>query len=347
MQANTEYDFGIINWWWGDDHGAILTAYALQQFVKQCGYSSQLMKCWRHYSEEQRRNGISDKFSNRHLSVTDEVYNTYEDIYSEENNRKLNAKFKGFITGSDQVFRAEWTPDSWFLTFVHGRGKIAAAASFGNDTFYCPDASRRERLRESVQTFDFISIREDDGVRLCREVFDSDAVHLLDPVFLVDRAKYDELSDMAAKKEKKQAYIFCYIRDRTEENTCMIDRMAEKYNLETIFCTPDMEVEEFLYYMKNSSFVITDSYHGLCFAAIYEKNYLCILNTLRGKSRFESLQRQIGLPQDSFVEEGRADQVSEIPVNDYKAVRAKMDAEKKYGREWLRNALDTVYNRYK
>lgn len=34
FMGNIRADFGIINFWWCDDHGAILTAFALQQFLK-------------------------------------------------------------------------------------------------------------------------------------------------------------------------------------------------------------------------------------------------------------------------------------------------------------------------
>ena len=36
-------DCGIINYWYTNDHGAILTAFALQQFLKKNGYTSKLI----------------------------------------------------------------------------------------------------------------------------------------------------------------------------------------------------------------------------------------------------------------------------------------------------------------
>ena len=40
MKKDVKADFGIINFWWCDDHGAILTAFALQQFLRKEGFSS-------------------------------------------------------------------------------------------------------------------------------------------------------------------------------------------------------------------------------------------------------------------------------------------------------------------
>ena len=34
----------IVNYWWSDGHGAVLTAVALAEIVRQCGYTPWLIK---------------------------------------------------------------------------------------------------------------------------------------------------------------------------------------------------------------------------------------------------------------------------------------------------------------
>ena len=242
-------DFAIINWWWADDHGAILTAYALQQFITECGYSSELLKCWKNYSEEKRKQGISNKFSSKYMSISDEEYSTYQDLFEKSNNEKIMSKYVAFITGSDQVFRAEWVPDSWFLTFVNGKGKIALSASFGKNDFTCPDSNRYNRIRKSIESFDFLSVREDEGVSLCKRYFNREALWLLDPVFLVDDILYHNLADTIAINGSD--YIFCYVRDINTNVTSMINRIADEHKCQPVYCSESMEIEEFLFYIKH------------------------------------------------------------------------------------------------
>ena len=337
-------DFAIINWWWADDHGAILTAYALQQFITECGYSSELLKCWKNYSEEKRKQGISNKFSSKYMSISDEEYSTYQDLFEKSNNEKIMSKYVAFITGSDQVFRAEWVPDSWFLTFVNGKGKIALSASFGKNDFTCPDSNRYKRIRKSIESFDFLSVREDEGVSLCKRYFNREALWLLDPVFLVDDILYHNLADTIAINGSD--YIFCYVRDINTNVTSMINRIADEHKCQPVYCSESMEIEEFLFYIKHSKMIITDSYHGLCFSIIFNKDFLCILNVLRGKSRFESLARQLGLPHKNFVEEKDITLINNLKTINYYPIIQTLNANRTKDRELLKKVLCDIYKKY-
>lgn len=344
QKANAGSDFAIINWWWADDHGAILTAYALQQFISECGYSSELLKCWCSYSEEKRLNGISNRFSSKYMNISDKVYSTYTDLFEPNNNLELNNKYTAFITGSDQVFRAEWVPDSWFLTFVNGKGKIAAAASFGTNEFNCPDTDRYNRIRSSIRSFDYLSVREDDGIMLCKKHFDTQAKHILDPVFLPDVNIYNRIID---SKTEQGNYIFCYIRDINDNITAMINRIAKKYSLDVIYCSENMDVDQFILYLSKSQYVITDSYHGLCFSIIYNKTYLCVLNQMRGKSRFESLSRQLHLPDTNFLNDNEIQNRNSIKKIDYEQIQVLLNKNIEFSRQSLKKALEDTYNKYK
>ena len=40
---------------------------------------------------------------------------------------------------------------------------------------------------------------------------------------------------------------------------------------------------------RDSTYVVTDSFHGTVFSIIFEKDFKCIYNETRGAARFESL----------------------------------------------------------
>ncbi len=57
----------------------------------------------------------------------------------------------------------------------------------------------------------------------------------------------------------------------------------------------NIEMEDWLKYIKNAELVVTDSFHKTCFSIIFEKQFICIGNALRGHSRFSTLLDVSGL----------------------------------------------------
>ena len=344
MMRNIRADFGIINFWWCDDHGAILTAFALQQFLKKEGYSSELLKCSKDYDENKRKGGISELFERQYMKSSSKIYKTYNDIFEPNNNLQLNSDYIGFITGSDQVFRPDYVPDSWYLTFVSGKGKIAASASFGTDEFICNDTARVERISRSLKTFDYLSVREDSGVKICRNKFNIDAYQMIDPVFILEKEIYQEIIHKSKLTEDND-YIFCYIRDLTPDIEKMVDNIKISSKCKVVWCVETMPIEDFLYNISNCRYVITDSYHGMCFSIIFNKDYLCIKNLIRGRARFDSLQKQLGLSDINFISEN--EDIDKIPQIDYRHINEKLSLLVDEGSKWLKNAVDKTYRKYR
>ena len=56
----------------------------------------------------------------------------------------------------------------------------------------------------------------------------------------------------------------------------------EKLNLENV--VEGLETQDWLYYLKHSEFVITDSCHGASFALVFQRPFVCIGN--RGRAIF-------------------------------------------------------------
>ena len=101
-----------------------------------------------------------------------------------------------------------------------------------------------------------------------------------------------------------------------------------------------LQEEEWLWYIKHSDFVITDSFHGTCMAVLFHKPFIAIGNPERGTSRFESLLGSLDL-NGRYVE--RAEQILEKPelleTVDYKKVDEILEKERVCSRNWLKEAL--------
>lgn len=319
-------DCAIINYWYTNDHGAILTAFALQQFLLQNGYTSKLINLApRHYN---RKDGISQKFELNHLDSTYEPYGA-------DTLPKLNGNFRYFLVGSDQVFRCEWVTDDWFLRFVDDDSyKIAIAASFGTDTInVSPD--RQKQLRFLINRFNNVSVRENTGVNLCRKLGFHGAEWILDPVFLIDKEVYERIAKRNTAMGKT---CFCYVRDMSEPIRRQISAYADEKKLDVVFCDEKDTIEEFLGNIMDCDTFITDSYHGLCFGIIFNKAVYCYKNKKRGNSRFESLENQIKLPKDLFIRSFEED-IARKQKLDFEEVDRMLRVEREKSTAWILNTL--------
>ena len=91
---------------------------------------------------------------------------------------------------------------------------------------------------------------------------------------------------------------------------------------------------------KNIYQLSTDSFHGVCFAILFNKPFICLANMARGYSRFKSLFKLFGL-EDRCVfsceeAEGRAELLHDI---DYARVNRILAGERERSLKWLKNAL--------
>ena len=190
---------GILNFWNTNNYGALLTCYALQQTIKSMGYNVSIIN-FRPWAD-----GLSSMFSSSYLNITDK-YTTYNELV------KLNNYINTFIVGSDQVWRYKYSwhlgKTIYYLDFASPDSKkISCAASFGQDYFE-GSVEDISRIKYYLNKFDYISVREDSGVDLCKSIFGVNATHILDPVFFLDSTEYDILIKKSNLNEKK---FYCYI----------------------------------------------------------------------------------------------------------------------------------------
>ena len=155
--------------------------------------------------------------------------------------------------------------------------------------------------KKLITNFDAISVREDSGVKICKEEFDVDAIQVLDPTLLLKKEDYLSLIDQNEKSVNSGELLY-YILDETDKKKQIIKQIANKLGLHPFSINEETEnpvipfdwriqppVEEWLQGFSNAKFVITDSFHACVFSIIFNKPFICIGNKQRGLSRFHSL----------------------------------------------------------
>lgn len=316
------------------NYGGMLQAYALQSFLQQYGHNvivinrvypncksliiilfrlvaivKSLFRRW-FLGKKQYIivNPLSPSFRTTwngldHLPFIDERFVLSPKITNSTLLRKYvnKTKFDCIIVGSDQVWRPRYSPclTDYFLKPVIDNAhckKIAYAASFGVDLWeFTPEQTCE--CAELVKKFDAISVREISGVKLCKEKFNIDAQHLLDPTMLLDEKDYINLFQ---EKAVNSGNLFCYILDNNPEIERIIKNIVNEgyvpYTISTeVIPTSENpypvqpSVEEWLRSVYDAELVLTDSFHACVFAIIFSKPFVVLGNKKRGYARFESL----------------------------------------------------------
>ncbi len=256
-----------------------------------------------------------------------------------------------FLCGSDQIWSPLLYNPVMFLAFCPpGTPKIAYAPSFGVSSL----GDKKALIAAHVSDFRRISVREEVGVRMLREAAGrDDIVRMPDPVFLHDRKFWTQLSRDGRSAEGP--YILCYFLGKNAVPTNFLKRLSQTTGLPPILIAmhgnpidfPGEKIaaaspEDFLALIRDAAFVCTDSFHCTAFSILFHKKFFTckrFANDDKGSqnSRILELLDEYGLS-DRLIDDETACDLSEI---DCDRIQAHLDAMRKLGEDWLREALES------
>lgn len=245
------------------------------------------------------------------------------------------------IVGSDQVWRWSYIKryiyEDYFLRDLNSNvKKIAYAASFGINNWEAPD--KVDEIKKCLKDFKCISVRESSGIGICKDVFGVENVeHVLDPTILIGK----EFFHRACKGvEKKNIGIFSYILDINDEKKNIIESLRKKFvdnkNI-SIGLNGDISIEEWISNFRDASIIITDSFHGMIFSLIFEKNFYVIPNQSRGVDRFDSMLSILNLDDRKIKNSSDINFENSI---DYRTVNKKVSEIREVSKNFILNALN-------
>ena len=358
-----KYDIGVIGLWFGENYGSILTYYGLNQVLKNKLGLSVLMINNPLGNAKTFPNAYPEKFGARYYNISP--------VLPLRRLSELNRQCDAFLVGSDQLWNywlSKRYGQTYFLDFAdNSKKKIAYGTSFGGDNYNGPIKDKFVSL-ENFKHFDHISVREDSGIGVFKNTFGMDVVKVCDPVFLCDTDAFAELADKNEIEYKPESYVFAYILDPTPEKRDVLRAAAKKFGKKVVvFLDEPMKIFEenkarfefspedeeniivkatvhadvWLKHLKDSAFVITDSYHGCCFASLFKRSFVVMKNHKRGGGRFHSTLSMFAL------EDRIAEQPGDIMTNedkffgsvDYKDYDTYLAKTREFSFNWLKNAI--------
>lgn len=220
--------------------------------------------------------------------------------------------FDYYVVGSDQIWNPKFFKDMYInmLSFTSSKKKIAVAPSISCDSLSDKD---EEEFKERLKDFKYISCREEQGAALLESVTGKEVTSLLDPTLMLSDKEWDEIIKKPVFHDDNKKYIFLYfLGTMTEGYTSIINSIKEKYGLEVInvldksskyySCGPS----EFVYLIKNSQLVLTDSFHGSVFSYIYNRPFRIFYRQGEGgymNSRLTNLMNKLNLDESIYLKE--------------------------------------------
>ena len=315
----------------GPSHGSILQTYALTRALESHGHDVTIIDRqkpteWQDYDACLRRvvkNLIGGKFSwndfylgsfssammsKLNIFINSQLRSQTITLSKDKDLQRIGAgNYDAYIVGSDQTWRPKYVYDvyNYFLDFVPSERKvkrIAYAPSFGTSEWEYT-IEQEEKCRALISLFDGVSVREDDGVTMCKKHFGIDAEHVVDPTMLLTGDDYRKFV-IASKEDPFIGYNFL---DFSEEKLSKVKNVSEILGIpaKALISMGDNRkaahervapsIEEWLSGIANSEFAMVDSFHATVFCILFHKNFITIGNEARGLSRFTSLLKMVGL----------------------------------------------------
>lgn len=268
-------------------------------------------------------------------------------ISDEKYNKDDLLDFYAFVCGSDQVWNPNFNSTSMvdFLQFAPRENRIAFVPSIGISELpeYC-----KKDYKAWISEIPSLSVREDAGAEIIRELTGREAKVLLDPTFGLTKEQW-----LAFAKEPQthpaQEYVFCYflgnetnhyvkyIEAYAKNNNCKIVNICDIYDLQYY----DIEPREFVWLLAHAKAVFTDSFHGVAFSINLEKPFVVFERVEGGasmSSRITSVLKKTGLEARQYP---LAANVSVGTVS-FEKSRAAIMRERQSMQAYLHDALQAV-----
>jgi len=285
------------------NYGAVLQMYALCKKINLMGYNCEVInyECKaveideigfslpiKKNMKQKIKNLLMYNIQNSNLlkfkNFTKDYIKCSAQRYTRDNIFELEKNYDSFIVGSDQIWNLELTKGdtTYFLDFIHdNKRKRSYAASFGYSTI--PE-KYVDLNRNLLKNFECLNVREISGKNLINKLLPEKSVNVtIDPTLLLDCSEWNQLITNKRKKEKK--YILVYLPSKDKNTMNMIKMFAKKNDCSVKYIhrsflskknmknIKDASPIEFLELIKNSEYVITGSFHAMCFSIIFNKQF--------------------------------------------------------------------------
>lgn len=243
---------------------------------------------------------------------------------------------------------------AYLLDFFSGR-RFCYGPSIGVEAF---SEKEKEVYRNELNKFENYSCRELTGKKLIDDLTGKNAELVLDPTLMVDRETWNNLADENVQMRPVQKkYVLVYLAYYDKDIFDVADEVCRQYSLECIFMsTPgvadidhrfqyEFRPEEWINRVRNAEYVITNSFHGIVFSLIFERQILIGLKEekITSASRIRDICRILNISGRMIESSSKKNKDILLQPMDYKQINLVLTSLKKSSTQYIEKMFETMH----
>ena len=241
----------------------------------------------------------------------------------------------------------------FFAEFVEPEKRIAFSASIGTDDIL---EDYRQCFIDGINGMKAISVREERGREIIKELTGRDVPVTVDPTLLLSRGEWREIEKKPSFVGENDRYLLTYfLGGRSEEVRDYIEGIARANELKVTDLYDEFldksEIEnkkwfaadpgEFAWLIEHCGLMMTDSFHGCVFSIINEVPFRCFKrggNVADMSSRMNTLFGKLNI--SDWCIGDITESLEHVFYKDYTGVKDIIEEEKAFAYKYLKGALN-------
>ena len=144
--------------------------------------------------------------------------------------------------------------------------------------------------RRALPEFSAISVRESSAIPILKEFYSREIFKVVDPTFLLAKNDWEKFADETSQLDRNRftnRYILCYFIAENDFYWDQVQELQRRENITRVIVLPmksshfrkqyemieDAGINDFVYLIKQSALVCTDSFHATAISINLEKNF--------------------------------------------------------------------------
>lgn len=333
------------------NYGAYLQAYALNKYLKKMGVDVSFLKTnarkpFRTTLKIVLKNLLKFNFKRMFFEIEKflKFKNAQKEFCKIKRNKKLLKVQDMFIFGSDEIWNISrkdirknpilfgvGIPDNYFISY---------APSLNTTTL--EDIEKDKNFIAAIEKFDRLSVRDYHSLNVIGNITRKNVQVVMDPTFLLDNNEYTILEKDCNKNNF--ILLYAYMNDLNGEQIKSIKNFSQLTNLKILsvglyndWCDENIPASpfEFLSYMKNAKYVITNTFHGTLFSIIYNKQFVTFANN---KVKITDILQRLNLEGRNATGENNLMRIFENEI-DYSGVMSLLESQIKHSKKFIKNSI--------
>lgn len=291
----------VITWYdKGYNYGQTLQAYALQKALRMLGIDAETLtfhsdirndNTWKTFITQQLQypNATLGKKLSFETFIHTRMHVTRPCNNAEELEKLVQTEaYDYLICGSDQI----WNPLAYSELLLLGIDTKIPKIGYACSTLGVADEEKYAYVFEKMSPwwnqFQGISMRENSGKDIVSKYCDVPVTTNVDPTLLLSPKEWNRLRHQTIRH--KEPYIFCYFLGEHRKYREHIEFLKKKYKVNKVIMVHSSIVEAngdytnmehagplgWLNLIGDAAVVLTDSFHGVIFSVIYQKEFYTV-----------------------------------------------------------------------